>query len=407
MRIKRVMGILFLCSVLAFGEEIYTEMEKKDEITYWRGDKGQAIVAPKVTVSKDSIVGNNSVRAEVVDKGDYQGITLVLPQAIDLKDFSGVSFYIKQGYYSKRADCVFRINFEDGFYIYTNFDSGEGDWQKVYIPFEVSRWTGSSNKEPRFEKAVSLTWYPYSVMNEVGQFIMIDGLEFIPKQTSEGKIIINKYQYISHAGTDRGLNLLTDGILEKDKQVTFGAYSDNPDISFDLGGIYKVDKIQIEAIAVPAHNISTITIYSSFDGNKWEQVGGITNTDTEGEEKHQVIEGDNLSIVGRYIRLKFERLRGDFPINIGEVTFYGRIANEKDMSEFALKTYSIGPDMPELNKENYWVIKEGKIEVWINKENGVIGCVLKGKDKIIERVLNEYVIAREERDRRVMDIKIK
>jgi hypothetical protein len=391
---KKIEIVVFLFCLSLFGSEIFTEITK-EEIKYWEGGKGQAIFSPKIIVSDDCVVGKNSIKAEVVDKGDYQGIVLNLPSPVDLSNYDGILFYIKQGYYPKRkANCVLRINFDDNFFIWTDFDSGDGEWTKVYIPFDKLRWKGFMNREVKFGKVVSIVWYPYSVMNEPKEFIMIDGLEFVSKKVGTDKISINRYNYISQIpDIDKRLNLLTDGIVDKEKQVIFPPSSESPEIVFDLGGMYKVEKIVVEAIAIPSQNISNIIIFCSFDGEKWEHIGNILNEDTEGTEKHQIIKIENVEGVGKFVKLRINRLRHDCSIYLGEVSIYGRLANEDDMKSFVMKRYSVGPEMPELKEENYVVMKEGDIEVWIDKKTGVIGSIFKAKKKVIERVYSEYIFA--------------
>ncbi|MCM8772219.1 MAG: hypothetical protein NC922_03970 [Candidatus Omnitrophica bacterium] len=390
---KKWIAFVFLFSLNLFSGEIFTDIEQ-DEIKYWKGEKGQAIVPPKVSISYDCVVGKNSIKAEAIDKGAYQGISLNLSEPVDLKEYEGIVFYIKQGYYPKKnANCVFRINYKDWF-IYTDFNSGDGEWTKIYIPFDTARWKGAGNREVQFEKAISFVWYPYSIMNEPGKFIMIDGLELKEKKESSNKIIIKEYKYLSQIPEkDVNCKLLIDEKLDKENQIVCPAYSENPDILFDLGGIYKIERIKIEAIAVPSHNISNVIIFSSFDGERWEQVENIINESSESQETYQIIEKINSEIVGKYIRLKFDRLRSDFPIYIGEISFYGKIASEEDMKKFVLKKYSLGPSIPELNKENYWMLKEKDLEVWIDKNTGVIGGIFKNGHKIVERFFNSYIIA--------------
>ncbi|MBN1445689.1 MAG: discoidin domain-containing protein [Candidatus Omnitrophica bacterium] len=387
----------FLTSLLSWATvELYTEFGMEETPAGWEGMHDTKHVArpPEVTVVADAVEGGTAVRATAVEEGKYQGIKFTFPGPIDLTQYSSLSFHVKQSFYtSKNADCVLRINSAGGNGIWRNIKTGTGSWTLVETPIDTENWEPTSTKTPvDMGKMVSLTIYPYGHPWKPGQYITIDGLEFKSPTGETEKIPVAGYRY-NTAPTlgDAGNNALADGVAEKEKQVLWEHSAGSPDIVFDLGGKYLIEGIKVEAIDIPSRNISDITVFVSTDNKDWEILTSIANIDDSGTEKHQVLEKKGLQATGQYVRMQVNRPRHDIHANIAEVTFFGRPAMEQDVKKSAEEaSYRIGPEMPETNTTDYWLMEDGKQKLWVYKKNGVINGFTEGDKKLAERIFDIY-----------------
>ena len=184
--------------------------------------------------------------------------------------------------------------------MYRTFQAGGGEWRKVELPLDPNSWKSVGKQvELSIGQASQLQWYPFRAMDNPGEYMTIDGLKFLPKLEGEHPIAVQGYKHVAppSLGDDDG-KALTDGKVEKEAQGWWRQFSDLPDITFDLGGIYLVDKVVLQALAVPSQNLSGFILSSSMDGETWQPVASVKNADERAVEALHALEGKNLKAVG-------------------------------------------------------------------------------------------------------------
>lgn len=393
--IRMTLFCLSLFCVFAQAETDNLPVLKIDQgVNGWTGIKGESKIAPKISLLPEGVAGAKAVKAQAVSTGEWQGISLKLDTPVDLKKYRSITFWIKQGYSPVDTPCVLMLKAATPTQEQVNypFKSGVGQWTKVEIPLDPYSWNQAENvKKAEFATIGELLWYPYSAMHRPGQFMAIAGVRFNPKIEKSQKIPVMEYHYLDAVDNgDANRRILTDSLIARDKQAHWRMYTNNPDISFDLGGIYLIKDIKIDAFGVPARNISDVVISVSTDKEEWKPVETIVNTDTGGAEQHQVLQKSGMNIIGRYVRLQINRPRTDVPVFLSEVTFSGKLPTDEEFSAAAWSNYGIGPVMPKVSAADYWIIKKGNLSFAVNRNNGII-CNLSVSGKTIaERIFDRY-----------------
>ena len=402
MRMAVITGVL-LASCIVFSavgaadKDAWCEFAPGTPPAGWLALPGEANVPAKVTVVRnDAAVGRSSVRSEAVDNGLWQGIQWVPPKAVDLSQCGSVSFWIRHEVSETPVHFVCMIDFQEGGTIYRNFlPAMDRKWEKIELPLDPYSWESPTREVPvRIGKNIKrFVLHAYTTMDRPGEFIMVDGLEFHPRVEGVHKLAVSGYEYLSKPtrGDDKN-TVLTDGKVDEQAQAQWREYANLPDIRFDLGGMFLVDNIKVEAIAVPSQNVSGFMVYASRDGKKWNPVGNAQSASASGRKTLQIIEKPGLAAVGRYFRLEFQRPRQDFPLRIGEVSFFGGLPTAEDLARSTEAHYDVGPKLPEVGDADYWKLQSPSMTVWVHKKTGVVGGVLRGADRLVERVFNRYEI---------------
>ena len=381
----------------AATEDTWCEFAPGARPTRWVAVPGEANVPPKVTVvHEDAAVGRSSVRSEAVDRGQWQGIQWIPLEAVDLSQCASVSFWVRHRVAETPVHFACMIDFREGGTIYRNFlPSISRQWQRVELPLDPYSWESPTREVPvKIGRDIKrLVLYPYRAMDLPGEYVMVDGLAFQPRAVGMRKLQVAGYQYLSAPTQgDDNATVLTDGKTDEETQAFWREYANVPDIRFDLGGMLLVDSIKVEATAVPSQNISGFMVYASRDGTTWDLVGSAQGESASGKKTHQVIEKSGLGVVGRYVRIECQRPRQDFPLRLGEVSFFGRLPTQEEMEESAATHYDVGPKLPELGSADYWVLQSGTMTVWVHKGTGVVGGIARGADRLVERIVNRYQI---------------
>ena len=366
----------------------------------WEGERAAATLPPEVTFE------DGAVKAKVVADGKYQGIRCRLDTAIDLSKYAAVSLEIRQGFYANRkATCVIKFFFDKSVpgpeCIYGDFNAGLGEWTRATVPLEKRAWKGCGHLEPQFLKVNAMLFYPYSAMEYKDEFIEIRNIRFIPKTVGNHKIHVNNYDHINKPDSgDPEATILTDGIVDQSKQAQWGAYKATPEMHFDLGGIYLVDSVKLEAFAAPSHNIDAVTIVASNDKVNWYPLAVIENRQEGVEEIHQVLSADKLGIPGRYLKMTVSRNRVDHSVRLSEVSFFGRLPSEEELRQAAHRDYSVGPEMPAISEKDYLKVSADGIEFHVARSNGMIVDLKYNGKKLAERIVDQYLLSVREDDRR-------
>ncbi len=356
----------------------------------WRGDASEALAAPKIQVGAASYRDMPVIGAEAVADGDYQGISGVFSETVDLTKFNGVRFHIRNNFLAEGA-CVFRLNCrpEGGiaYGIYTNF-TVTGDWTEVTIPFNPALWQGPEGKV-EFGRALSLSIYPYQAMNRKGYQLEVAGFQFLTPDHTPAPLTVQAYRYINPPDSgDPAGKVLTDGKM--DTQAFWRQYSDDAEMIFDLGGIFAVTGIEVAADSIPAHNFSEMRITASIDGKEYYPVAILRNTNTETAAVLHSVRFDGKAI-GRYFRFRAVKPRPDFQVHLGEVRFTGYIPSAAEERADAVNRYVLGPDLPPRDSDAYIQARLGDFTLWVAKDNGVINGVRFRDQLWIERLAGRYV----------------
>ncbi|MBT7066367.1 MAG: hypothetical protein HN919_08705, partial [Verrucomicrobia bacterium] len=327
-------------------------------------------------------------------------------QSIDLSQYSAVSLEIRQGFYvGRKSTCVIKLFFDGSAvgpeFIYGDFMAGLGEWTRVTVPLEKRAWKGGGHLQPEFLKANQMLFYPYATMETKDEFMEIRNIEFIPRGAGPQKIRVNNYEHINKPDSgDPHATILTDGVIDQAAQAQWGSYKATPEIHFDLGGIYLIDSIKVEAIAVPSHNIDTVTIVASNDKISWHPVAIIQNKEGGTDEIHQVLSADKLGIPGRYFRMAVSRNRVDHTVRLSEISFFGRLPTENELRQAADKAYTIGPPIPDVTPQDYLTVSRDGISFHVARRNGIIVDLTYNGRKLAERIVDQYLLSYREDDHR-------
>ena len=359
----------------------------------WEGEKAAATLPPEVTFE------DGAVKATAVVDGKYQGIRCKLDEVIDLSAYSAVTLQVKQGFYvNRKATCVIKFFFDGSVpgpkCIYGDFNAGLGEWTEVTVPLELRAWKGCGHLQPQFLQVNQMLFYPYSAMECKGEFIEMRNIRFVPKRAGNHKIHVNNYDHINKPDSgDPEATILTDGVVDASSQAQWGAYKATPEIHFDLGGVYLIDSVKLEAFAAPSHNIDTVTMLASCDKVNWYPMAVITNEQEGVEEAHQVLSAEKLGIPARYIKMNVSRNRVDHSVRLSETSFFGRLPSEEELKKAMLSNYSIGPTMPAVSDAEYVRVSQDGIEYCVSRGNGVIVELKYDGKTLAERIVDQYLLS--------------
>ena len=378
---------LLFSSAITAAERNYARLE------YWQGGEGLAPSAPEVAVV-DSPVGP-AVQATVQVEGRYQGLGLELPEDVDLSQVDAIEFdFFQDARPGMKGDGSLLLDYAEGNGLYINFKYGRMPWNHVSIPMDVRTLKSLSNQAPvtALGMARRLMFSLYGELKEPGQRIAVANLTFTPRRQASAPIHVAEYHYLAEPTSGDDLETtLTDGVVDKSAQAYWREYATDPDIVFDLGGLFLVDSATLATVAVPSQNIAGVSFQTSTDGEKWKTAAYLKNTNATGTETSYTIAGDGLEMVGRFVRVKINRSRTDFQVRLAEVSFCGRLPSEEELTAIARKNYDLGPELPPLDEENYLRIGDGKGgNLWLCRANGVACHWEKNGQVAVERLFQTY-----------------
>ena len=256
-------------------------------LQYWNAQAGQAPHMPVIKNANIPDVGV-AVVATAIAKGPYQGMDIILPEPVDLSNVGAITFDFGQNVVRNRAGAgsiILRYDNRNGLMGVFQFDKKE--WSKVRVPIDLRTLKSlAKQSQPVAGKVTKINFSMFAAFDSPGEFIGVANLTFEPKQTTSGLIRVDNYRHAAKPTRgDSSGKVLTDGKVNEADQAHFRQYADNPDIIFDLGAMYLVNKIELAAVAVPGQNISDYSIYTSNDGKNFKLTSHVKNTDTSTEKK--------------------------------------------------------------------------------------------------------------------------
>ncbi|MBE6379695.1 MAG: hypothetical protein E7047_02060 [Lentisphaerae bacterium] len=358
---------------------------------FWRSNTGGNAPQPPEIALIDSTRGK-AVRVKAVSQGRYQGMNLKLPQLVDTSTVGTIEFDFYQTAYHRDGTAQMMLNFQHGNGMNFPFPFKGRGWSHVSLPIDLRTVKMLSPGSPVHGMAKEAVFTVYAALDTPGEEFAVANLRFVPKQQGNAKIAVSSYRYLSAPpSTGESANtILTDGIIGKKSQIHYNWYTDDPYIEFDLGALYLLDSIKLTGVAAPAQNIAGIDIESSNDGKKFRMVAHLDNTDPAIEEKTFVITGKDLKLLGRYFRIKGGRSRTDFPIDISEVEFSGKLPSDEELRAAAAANYNLGPEMPEVNEQNYYIFNGSQGSFAICKKTGILRKLTVDGVLIADRFLTRY-----------------
>ncbi|MFA6930634.1 MAG: discoidin domain-containing protein, partial [Lentisphaeria bacterium] len=394
-KLGKSLGILaLLISVSAIAA--LTGKQSEAQLQYmkaelWSGETGgNAKVAPKISLV-DSPVGK-AIRVSVETPGEYQGMSLQLPEKVDLRKVGSITFDIEQNAYKKNGQAAVMLMFPNGSGLIATPEFNASGWRHVTIPIDVRTLRSlGSQSSPALGEISEIKFSVYAALKSPGQHLSIANLEFHPPVLGEGLLTVVSYRYNARpTAGDHSCTWLTDNKVERDRQAFFREYSDEPDITFDLGALYLIRKFKLSAIAIPSQNASEALLYTSYDGQQWKLAKHIPNRDAGTEEKSYDISEEEMNLLARYVRVHLGRNRTDFPVRIGEISFEGKLPTEEEMVVVASQQYDLGPNMPEVNEKDYWKFADPEGAIWIDRKNGILVHYERNDHLLAERIFSKY-----------------
>lgn len=389
------LALLLSFSMVAAAANTQTEAQLQYMKTeYWSGSSGgNARVAPSISLV-DSPVGK-AIRASVEAQGDYQGLILHLPEKIDLRKTGTITFDIEQNAYKANGQAAVMLIFPTGSGLIATPNFNASGWRHVRIPMDVRTLKSlGSQSSPALGEITEIRFSLFSALKSPGQHLSIANLEFHPPVIEEGSVTVAGYRYnATPTHGDNSCTWLTDGKVDPERQVFFREYSDEPDITFDLGALYLIRKFELAAIAIPSQNISEILLYTSFDGQDWKLAKHIPNIDAGTEEKNYSITADQINLLARYIRVHAGRNRTDFPLRFAEITFSGKLPTDAEMALAAAQQYDLGPELPHPTEADYWKFSSPDGTVWIHRQHGILVRYEKQGRRLAERMFSRYELS--------------
>ncbi|MBP5301248.1 MAG: discoidin domain-containing protein, partial [Victivallales bacterium] len=378
--------VLFSFSTAASGRS-YAQLE------YWHGGEGLAPSTPKVEIV-DSPVGS-AVQATVQVAGRYQGLGLELPEDVDLSQVDAIEFdFFQDARPGMKGDGSLLLDYAEGNGLYINFKYGRTPWSHVSIPMDVRTLKSLSNQAPvaALGMARRLMFSLYGELKEPGQRIAVANLTFTPRRQASAPIHVAEYHYLAEPTSGDDLETtLTDGVVDKGAQAYWREYATDPDIVFDLGGLFLVDGAMLSCVAVPSQNIAGVSFQTSVDGKEWRTAAYLKNENASGTEASYTVAGENLEMSGRFVRVKINRSRTDFQVRLAEVSFRGRLPSEEELTAIARKNYDLGPELPPLDEENFLLVADGNGgSLWLCRANGVACHWEKNGQVVVERLFQTY-----------------
>ena len=381
------LALLLCLSSLLFGES-----QPLDLKLAWSGYKGKALAAPAVTkaAGPDNL---DAVHVEAVASGEWQGGTGILDAPVDFSKYAALEFHIRHNLTKNNGGRHTMALILKGKNAQCNcsFVAVSDDWCKVTVPIDSASFSASSGTGVNLEGITEMRIYPFAALNSKGKFIEFTGMRLLPKQTGPKALAVMSYTHRFKPTSGENGHALTDG--DTAKNVHFRAYSDNPDIVFDLGARFALDTIEVSANAAPSHNFSELSIQTSYDNVSFVSAGVLKNTE-EGTDERLVTYRFAASkpIVGRYVRICATRPRSDFPVNISEVAFKGHTPSEKEIALAAECNYDTGVPMPARTSADYFELKRGPLQLWISRKNGVVNGLFHNGKLLVERLTPQYTL---------------
>ena len=361
----------------------------------WSGYQAKAVSAPKVSAVKGPH-GKNAVRIEATSAGKYQGAIGKFTPPVDFSKYSAVEFYVRHNI-SGKGMAIF-LESQTG-KVHGKFAAGGKNWSKVVIPLDKDSFTAQRGNTVTFSETHTMRITPYANMSSKGKFIEFADFKLLPKDSGTKQLKVMKYVH-NGAKPTSGENgtTLTDG--NKKKNIHYRQFSDDPFITFDLGGKFTIDEIKVFANSAPSHNFAEIAIFSSLDDKDFTPVGNLRNE--ESGTKAKLVEYSYKSkekpIVGRFIRLKATRPRSDFPVELSEVEFFGHTPTEAEIVKAAELNYDNGVPMLPRNSKNYAVFQQGDYKLFVAKTNGVVNGLYYKNKLIAERLTPFYTLQTRAKD---------
>ena len=337
------------------------------------------------------------IQVTVLEANPYQGMNVWLPEPVEMGGIGTITFRVKQTAVRRfpTHGCLHLYYSRDrrkGLFITFLITAPEADgWSRVVIPVDL-RTIGSLDRQgsPYLGKALGGNFCLFAALREPGQTMAIADLKFNPKQTGVAKIPVIHYEYRTRRTSgDRGGKALTDGRVEEADQAFYQQYTDDPEIVFDLGGFYLVERIDLSAVAAPGQNFYECQVATSSDGKEWKPAASIPAREDGGAKKAYTVSGAGLSATGRYFKLRLGRSRSDFHVRLAEVAFFGKIPTEAELADVARRSYNVGPAL----SGQHWDYAADGASLSIDKKNGVAFAYRRGGELLAERVFGRYELS--------------
>ncbi len=362
----------------------------------WSGYQAKAVSAPEVSAVKGP-GGKNAVHIEATAAGKYQGAVGKFTPPVDFGKYSAIEFYVRHNI-SGKGMTIF-LESQTG-RVHGKFASGKGQkWSKVVIPLDKDSFTAQRGNTVTFSETHSMRITPYANMSGKGKFMEFADFKLLPKTSGTRQLKVMKYVH-NGAKPTSGENgtTLTDG--NKKKNIHYRQFSDDPFITFDLGGKFTIDEIKVSANSAPSHNFAEIAIFSGIDDKVFVPAGILRNEDsgTKARLVEYTFKSKDKPIVGRFIRLKATRPRSDFPVEFSEVEFFGHTPTEAEIVKAAELNYDNGVPMPERNSRNYAIFQQGDYKLFVAKSNGVVNGLYYKNKLIVQRMTPVYTLQTRAKD---------
>ena len=367
-----------------------------EPVIEWSGYKARAVTSPQVTSGKP-YNGKKVVRIEAVAAGKYQGAVGKFVPPVDFSRYSAMEFYIRHNI-GRRAMAIL-LDGKTG-KINSSFSAAASEkWSKVVIPLDKDSFKAQRGNTVNFSEMYEMRIAPFANMDAKGKYLELTGFKFLPKTSGTGQIKVMKYIH-NGAKPTTGENgtALTDG--DKKKNVHYRQFSDDPFITFDLGGKFTVDEIKVFANTAPSHNFAEIAFFSGIDDKDFVPAGVLRNekSGTETVLSEYSFKSGDKPVVGRYIRLKATRPRSDFPVEFSEVEFFGHTPTDEEMQKAAALNYDTGVKMPKRSSKYYAIFQQGDYKLYISRNNGVVNGLYYKNKLIVERMTPVYTLQTRAKD---------
>ena len=365
----------------------------------WSGYQGLARQPAKVSTYEDAKRGTVT-RIEAVADGGYQGALAVFKPDADIKAYAAVEFEIRHNLSDEKTGFILRFEQQQGMF-YGPMVAPTPEWQKITLPFDEQNFTPENGNAVTFGEAHEMRLYPYDAMNQAGMFFEIANFRFVPKSERVGPapIKVMSYTHLTQPTSgDVRCTVLTDG--DREQNVFYRQFSEEPDVVFDLGGRYAIDSMTVDAFAAPSHNFSEISIQCSFDNRNWVVGGTLKNSESGIDSRlcSYTFTPAGRPVVGRYVRLRASRPRSDFPVYLSEVSFVGHVPDQQEIAVAAELNYDTGRPMAERNADNYHEVKDGDWRFYVSKSNGILNGVYYRGRLLVERFAPMYTLQSRDAD---------
>lgn len=386
--------LYFLCSICCTAGLLYADTPTVfyPDIRF-SGYKAKAETPPAITPIKVAH-RKNPFRVECTAKGPWQGVVGKFAAPVNLDEYSSFEFSVRHNMnkeYKGKLSLVIQFKGKNGRITCVPV-TNSNDWRNISVALDKSSFSADSGNSVNMKAIGEFRIYPYAAFNDKGKFFEFSDFKLIKQDNSVRKLKIADYVHITKPSSGEKGNTLTDG--DKNNNVLYRQYTDDPDIIFDLGGRFTVDEIKVHANSAPSHNFSDMNVRLSFDKKNWISAGTIHNR-AEGTQKRLVaysFKGNGKPMVGRYVRLNTSRRRSDFLVELSEIEISGHTPSAEEFTKAAELNYDTGVAMPPRNKKDYAVCQLGDYKLYISKKNGVINGLYYKNNLIAERFTPKYTL---------------